>query len=86
MGGAMENPGDVKIRLTTEDDGVMWATVEEMPGVFATGHTLDELRESLEEGIALYLADEDRPAPTVRLGEFHDGAQVTETRADLAFA
>ena len=82
----MENPGDVKIRLTTEDDGVMWATVEEMPGVFATGDTLDELRESLEEGIALYLADEDRPAPTVRLGEFHDGAQVTETRAVLAFA
>jgi predicted RNase H-like HicB family nuclease len=46
----------LKIRLTTEDDGVMWATVDEMPGVFATGHTLDELHESLDEGIALYNA------------------------------
>lgn len=39
------------------EDGSFWATVEEYPGVFATGDTLDELRESLEEGVALVAPD-----------------------------
>jgi predicted RNase H-like HicB family nuclease len=34
-----------------------WATVVELPGVFAWGDTLDELFSSLSEGIALYLDD-----------------------------
>ncbi len=77
---------DVKIRVVTEDDGAMWATVEAMPGVFATGDTLEELHESLEEGIALYLAEGDGPTPTVRLGEFYGETRVIETRAGLALA
>lgn len=40
-----------------DGDGALWATVQEMPGVFATGDTMDELRESLEEGISLWLAE-----------------------------
>jgi predicted RNase H-like HicB family nuclease len=44
-----------KIRI---EDGSYWARVEALPGCFASGDTLDELFESLEEGIALYLADE----------------------------
>jgi len=36
-----------------------WADVPELPGCFASGDTLDELFGSLQEGIALYLADED---------------------------
>ncbi|MGN6202458.1 MAG: type II toxin-antitoxin system HicB family antitoxin [Solirubrobacterales bacterium] len=40
------------------EDGSYWADVAELPGCFASGHTLDELLESLQEGIALYLADE----------------------------
>jgi len=43
------------------EDGSFWATVDEYPGVFATGDDLDELRESLEEGISLV-------AREVRLG------------------
>jgi predicted RNase H-like HicB family nuclease len=35
-----------------------WADVPGLPGCFASGDTLDELFESLEEGVALYLADE----------------------------
>ena len=45
----------------------MWATVREFPGVFATGDTLDEVRESLQEGIALYLADPGQDPPVIEL-------------------
>jgi predicted RNase H-like HicB family nuclease len=45
---------NVHIRVRFEDQA-FWATVDEYAGVFATGDTLDELRESLEEGIALVL-------------------------------
>lgn len=34
-----------------------WADVPGLPGCFASGDTLDELFESLQEGIALYLAN-----------------------------
>jgi predicted RNase H-like HicB family nuclease len=40
-----------------EEDGSYWAEVVELPGCFASGSTLDELRETLEESVALYLAD-----------------------------
>jgi predicted RNase H-like HicB family nuclease len=41
------------------EDGSYWADVPELPGCFASGDTLDGLFESLQEGISLYLADED---------------------------
>ena len=41
------------------ENGSYWADVPELPGCFASGDTLDELFGSLQEGIALYLADED---------------------------
>ena len=43
------------------EDGSYWADVPELPGCFATGDTLDELFDSLREGIQLYLAAEDSP-------------------------
>ncbi len=46
---------NVHVRVRFEDHS-FWATVDEYPGVFATGDTLEELRESLEEGISLILA------------------------------
>ena len=53
----------VDVRL---EDDALWATVREFPGVFATGDTLDELRTSLADGIALYLAKPgEEPAPLV---------------------
>lgn len=39
------------------EEGRCWADVSELPGCFAAGDTLGELLESLQEGIALYLAD-----------------------------
>lgn len=49
---------NVRVR---HEDGSLWATVDEFPGVFATGGDLEELRESLEEGIALWLAEPGAP-------------------------
>lgn len=40
------------------EEGSYWADVPELPGCFASGDTLDELFESLQEGVALYRADE----------------------------
>jgi predicted RNase H-like HicB family nuclease len=40
-----------------EEDGAYWAEVIELPGCFASGATLDDLREALEESVAMYLAD-----------------------------
>ena len=45
--------------LIRQEDGTYWATVDELPGVYATGDTLDELREAVVEAITLYLADDD---------------------------
>lgn len=41
-----------------EEDGSYWAEVLDLPGCFASGQTLDELREALGEAIGLYLGDE----------------------------
>jgi predicted RNase H-like HicB family nuclease len=41
------------------EDGSYWADVPELPGCFASGDTLDQLFDSLSEGVALYLAEDD---------------------------
>jgi len=38
------------------EDGSYWADVPELPGCFASGDTLGELFEALQEGVVLYLA------------------------------
>jgi predicted RNase H-like HicB family nuclease len=49
------------------DGGSYWAEVRELPGCFAAGHTIAELIESVEEGMALYLASPVRKAPPVKI-------------------
>ena len=49
------------------EDSTYWAEIPELPGVFASGDTLDELLEGLQEAVALYLGD----------GE-HAGAEISE--------
>jgi predicted RNase H-like HicB family nuclease len=39
-----------------EEDGAYWADVAELPGCFASGRDLDELREAIVEAISLHLA------------------------------
>lgn len=53
----MSDTQEFTVNLHREDDGSFWAEVVELPGCFATGETLDELREALEEAISLYLYD-----------------------------
>lgn len=40
-----------------QEDGSLWAEVLDLPGCFASGESLDDLRAALEEAIALYLDD-----------------------------
>jgi predicted RNase H-like HicB family nuclease len=42
-----------------------WSEVDELPGCFASGRTLDELTEALGEAVGLYLGD----APLALRGE-----------------
>jgi len=40
------------------EEGSYWTDVPKLPGCFASGDTLDELFDSLQEGVVLYVADE----------------------------
>ncbi len=68
------------------EDVSFWATVQEFPGVFATGDSLEELRESLEEGISLYLADPGAEPTRVHLDELRPELVETAVSAQLALA
>jgi predicted RNase H-like HicB family nuclease len=61
------------MRLTVfirEDGPGYWSEVSELPGCFASGRTLTELREALGEAIGLYVWDEpiELAVPQLRLG------------------
>ena len=49
------------------EDGSYWAEVRELPGCFASGDTVAELIESVEEAVALYLAPSEGEAPSVAI-------------------
>lgn len=74
---------ELTVTVHLEDDA-FWATVEELPGVFATGDTLEELRECLAEGIALYLSEPGQPVEGVRLGPLFADAVAASGAVELA--
>ena len=45
------------VLVTEEDDGSRWAEVKELPGCFASGFSLDELKEATFEAIQLCLPE-----------------------------
>ena len=53
----MSDTQEFTVNLHQEEDGSFWAEVVELPGCFASGEDLNELREALEEAISLYLHD-----------------------------
>jgi predicted RNase H-like HicB family nuclease len=67
------NSTEYVVRVHDAEDGTLWAEVVDLPGCFATGDNLDELRESLEEAIPMYLSERsgdkaaqaEQPAPAV---------------------
>jgi predicted RNase H-like HicB family nuclease len=73
----------VRIR---EEDGAFWATVDEYPGVLATGDDLEGLRASLEEGIRLIKAEPGGDLPDLRLSELKLEASETPASAELVLA
>lgn len=77
-------PQDLRISLRLED-GALWATVDEYPGVFATGDTSEELRASLEEGISLYLS-EPGSSVSAKLARLDSEPMEITAHAELAFA
>ena len=81
----MPEPQQLHINVRLEDDS-LWGTVEEYPGVFATGDNLDELRESLQEGIALVLASPGQEPPKVSLAPLHPEPVATTASSELVYA
>jgi predicted RNase H-like HicB family nuclease len=82
---------ELKVRVRAEE-GAYWAEVEELPGCFASGRTLDELVESLTEAVFMYL-DDDRSgtsgierradrAPAIRIEELR--VEVPEARTKVS--
>lgn len=55
------------LTVVIHDDGPLWCEVAEMPGVHATGDTLDELQESLAEAVGLWVTPEGADPPRVML-------------------
>ena len=53
--------GDHDMELTVDvhfEEGSYWAHVQELPGCFAAGDSLEELFTSVGEGVELYLQDD----------------------------
>ena len=57
-----------------EEDGSFWAEVVELPGCFASGDTLDELRAGLDEALRLHRDQPDDGAPPLRIDELRVSA------------
>jgi predicted RNase H-like HicB family nuclease len=53
------------VRVHHEPGEALWAEVLELPGVFATGTDMEDLRQALTEAISMYLSEpvelEDEP-------------------------
>lgn len=45
------------LNVRRDDDGSWWAEVDELPGCFASGTTLDELVDAAREAVAMYTSD-----------------------------
>jgi predicted RNase H-like HicB family nuclease len=57
----MSKRGDsYTVRIHQEDGHGLWAEVIELPGLFASGDDMDELKEALEEAVGLYLSPHGR--------------------------
>ncbi len=66
-----------------EEDGSYWAEVVELPGCFASGSTLDELREALEEAIVMYLEDDESSSGTVSDGASQQSLRIEQLKVLL---
>lgn len=71
-----QEKGVYTVRIHQEAAGDLWAEVAELPGCFASGRDMGELREALAEAVSLYLSE---PGHEVRVIELEDApGMVTE--------
>lgn len=49
----------VTVNVHAEDDGSLWAEVEELPGCFASARDRAQLLEAVREAVSLYIQDGD---------------------------
>ncbi len=64
------------------EDGIYWANIEQIPGCFATGDSMDELMTNMAEAVGLALST---PESTVH-AEFDSSRFHTEIQANLTYA
>ena len=73
--------------LVHEEEGSYWAEVAELPGCFASGTNLDELRAAVIEAISLYVSDETAPsvAPSITAqgGDARPRFRMTTSRQSI---
>lgn len=62
--------------LIHDEDGMLWAEVQELPGCFASGADMDELLDASAEAIQMYLAD--APAAERNVVPFKPGRRARE--------
>lgn len=63
---------EIQVKVHHED-GSYWAEVHELPGCFASGDTVEELVEAVQEAVQMYLTKSPAPvgaAQTVELSSF----------------
>ena len=84
MRSIMPEPQQLHVNVRLEGESA-WATVDEYPGVFGTGDNLDELRASLQEGIALILARPGEEPPTVSLAPLKPEPVFTKANSELLY-
>lgn len=58
--------------LIHDEDGMLWAEIQELPGCFASGADMDELLDAAAEAIQMYLAD----APAAKVDYAVPQAQI----------
>ncbi len=68
-------PATYTVRIHEEPGEDLWAEVVELPGCFASGRDMNELREALSEAISLYLSEPGKP---VRIELRETPGSVTE--------
>lgn len=60
MDGSITLIGEVEFHaIVHEEDGSLWAEVEELPGCFASGKDLNELTEAVIEAISMCMTPKD---------------------------
>lgn len=73
----MNVPVTYTVRIHNEGPDGLWADVEELPGCFASGSDMDELRESLEEAISMFLSSAESEC-RVQIQDFGPAEMVEE--------